>query len=289
VNLEPGTGNLEPRARAALLVVIAALAAIGAAAGQLPLEPARDSGQSVTPAYEGWFKNADGTISLLAGYYNRNQKQALDIPVGPNNRVEPGGPDQGQPTHFLTHRQWGVFTIVVPGDFRDGKLTWTLVANGKPTSVPMSLHKDYEVEPLRDAALGNTPPIVRVLDPQGRPSQPFQGPPRTMLSPGFVATVGQPLTIAVSVTDDNVTDPRRPSGPSPLTVSWSEFRGPGSVAFSTEASVTVGKTAGQASTAVTFGAPGEYVVRVQANDVSDDGGGGFQCCWTNVLVTVTVR
>ncbi len=289
MNLEPGTGNLELRARAALFVVIAVLAAVGAAAGQLPLEPARDSGQSVTPAYEGWFKNADGTISLLAGYYNRNQKQTLDIPVGPNNRIEPGGPDQGQPTHFLTHRQWGVFTIVVPGDFRDGKLTWTLVANGKPMSVPMSLHKDYEVEPLKDAALGNTPPIVRMLDPQGRPSQPFQGPPRATLSPGFVATVGQPLTITVSVTDDNVTDPRRPSGPSPLRVSWSEFRGPGAVAFSTEESVAVGKTAGQASTTATFSVPGEYVLRALANDVSGEGGGGFQCCWTSVLVKVTVR
>ena len=69
---------------------------------QLPLEPARDSGQSVTPAYEGWFKNPDGTLSLLVGYFNRNRKQTLDIPVGPNNRIEPGGPDQGQPTHFLT-------------------------------------------------------------------------------------------------------------------------------------------------------------------------------------------
>src|ERR1700691_4593008 len=71
----------------------------------LPIEPARDSGASVTGAFEGWFKNADGTFSLLLGYYNRNRKQEVDLPIGPNNRIEalgsgaPGGPDRGQPTH----------------------------------------------------------------------------------------------------------------------------------------------------------------------------------------------
>ena len=274
------------------LATLSLVGTAGAAAGQLPLEPARDSGQSVTPAYEGWFKNADGTISLLVGYFNRNHTQTLDIPVGPNNRIEPGGPDRGQPTHFLTHRQWGVFAIVVPGDFRDGKITWTLVANGKPMSVPMSLHKDYEVEPLKDAALGNTPPVVRILDPQGRPSREFQGPPRGIaaLPTGFSAMVGQPLTLTVSLMDDNVTDPRRPAGATPLTVSWSQFRGPGPggvVAFGTPKSA-VGKTEGKATTTATFSEPGEYVIRVQANDVSGDGGGGFQCCWTNVLIKVTV-
>ena len=76
-----------------------------AAAAQLPLEPLRESGQSVTPAYEGWYHNADGTISLLVGYFNRNLKQDVDIPVGADNRIDPGGPDRGQPTHFLTRRQ----------------------------------------------------------------------------------------------------------------------------------------------------------------------------------------
>ena len=89
-----------------------------------------DSGQSVTGAFEGWFQNPDGSFSLLLGYYNRNLKQELDIPVGPDNRIDPGGPDQGQPTHFLPGRQWGVFTVTVPKDFGIKKLTWTLTANG---------------------------------------------------------------------------------------------------------------------------------------------------------------
>ena len=76
--------------------------------------PIRERGSSVTGAYEGWYRNKDGTVTVLVGYFNRNTKQELDIPIGPDNRIEPGGPDRGQPTHFLTGRQWGVFTFKAP-------------------------------------------------------------------------------------------------------------------------------------------------------------------------------
>jgi hypothetical protein len=46
---------------------------------------------------------------------------------------------------------------------------------------------------------------------------------------------------------------------------------------------------GRATTAVTFSAPGEYILEVVANDWSGEGGRGFQCCWTNALVKVSVR
>src|SRR5947208_7683681 len=126
-----------PNSKFLILNFVCLLAASLLAAAQLPLEPLKDSGQGVTPAYEGWFKNPDGSFTLLLGYYNRNLKQTLDIPVGPDNRIEPGGPDQGQPTHFLPRRQWGVFAVRVPADFGDKKLTWTIVANGKAASVPI--------------------------------------------------------------------------------------------------------------------------------------------------------
>ncbi|HXF40370.1 MAG TPA: hypothetical protein VN687_11705, partial [Blastocatellia bacterium] len=115
---------------------------------QLPMEPSHESGQSITGAFEGWFANPDGSFSLLLGYYNRNTKRELDIATGPSNRIEPGGPDQGQPTHFLIGRQWGVFTVTVPKDFGNKKLTWTLVANGQTTVIPMSLNPLYEVSPF---------------------------------------------------------------------------------------------------------------------------------------------
>ena len=73
-------------------------------AQSLPNEPRRGSGASVTAAFEGWFRNPDGSFSLLVGYYNRNQAQELDLPIGSNNKLEPGAPDRGQPTHFRTGR-----------------------------------------------------------------------------------------------------------------------------------------------------------------------------------------
>ena len=75
------------------------LCAAGALAGgvflsaQMIPEPRRGFGASVTGAYEGWYYNEDGSRSFLVGYYNRNSQQELDIPIGPNNRIEPGGPD----------------------------------------------------------------------------------------------------------------------------------------------------------------------------------------------------
>src|SRR5947209_2819274 len=57
------------------------------------------SGQPVAPVYEGFDVNADGSYNLWFGYMNRNFEEQIDLPVGPDNRFEPG-PDRGQPTHF---------------------------------------------------------------------------------------------------------------------------------------------------------------------------------------------
>src|ERR1700719_1809538 len=143
-------------------------------AQQLPIEPAKKFGTSITPAYEGWFDNPDGTHSFLVGYLNRNRAQELDIPIGPNNLIEPGGPDRGQPTHFLPGRQWGFFVVKAAADFGDNKITWTLVANGMSMVIPASLKPDYEVSPVIEAAVGNTPPILK-LEERGPPAQGPQG------------------------------------------------------------------------------------------------------------------
>src|SRR5262245_20577825 len=126
----------------------------------MPLEPARERGTSVTPAYEGWYQNADGSYSLLLGYYNRNSKQTFDIPAGPNNRIEPGDADQGQPTHFELGRQWGVFVVKVPKDFGNKTVTWTIVTNGEKVSIPFTLNKGYPIAPFKEIGMGNTPPAL---------------------------------------------------------------------------------------------------------------------------------
>src|SRR5262249_14776707 len=227
---------------------------------QLPLDATHDTGQSVTAAYEGWFRAPDGTVSLLVGYVNRNLKETLDIPIGPDNHIDPGGPDLGQPTHFLPRRQWGVFTIPVPADFGDKKITWTLVSHGKTTAVPMGLNPLYEVEPYKEAAQGNTPPVLR-FEPSGPSSQ---GPPRE-IAPTLSGTVGQPVTLTLWATDDAVVDPDRKPGELPVAISWSLFRGPDAVTFS-DAKPKIDKVGGRASTTATFSQPGEYILRAQAND-----------------------
>ena len=55
-------------------------------AQSLPLEPPHEAGDSITGAFEGWFANPDGSYSLLLGYFNRNTKQEIEIPIGPENR-----------------------------------------------------------------------------------------------------------------------------------------------------------------------------------------------------------
>ncbi|MCY3846600.1 MAG: hypothetical protein OXH69_24015, partial [Acidobacteria bacterium] len=113
--------------RAAL--VLAVVAGLASAAGaQTRFTYSR--GQSVSPAYEGWWQNEDGTYTMFFGYMNSNWVQELDVPIGPDNSIEPGGPDRGQPTHFYPRRNMFLFTVDVPADFGDRELVWTLTTNG---------------------------------------------------------------------------------------------------------------------------------------------------------------
>jgi hypothetical protein len=274
--------------RTAALIVVCSAAALA----QLPLEPKHDSGQNVTAAYEGWYKNTDGSFSLLIGYYNRNLKQEVDIPVGPNNRIEPGGPDRGQPTHFATGRQWGMFTVTVPKDFGDKKLTWTLTVNGSTTDVPMSLNPLWELSPFVDAT-GNTPPLVGFSQ-----SGPFAQGPRSITG-AATATVSEPLSLTAWVADDARHIPGAPANRQPpVTITWTKFRGPGNVTFTKVRSgaekadfvAPPGATfTGQVNTTATFNEPGDYLLRAAGTDWSGEGGGGFQCCWTSAYLKVSVK
>jgi len=303
---------------------------IGQSPSPLPLTPTiREKGSSVTPAFEGWYYAKDGSQNLLVGYFNRNTKQELDIPVGPNNRIEPGGPDMGQPTHFATGRQWGVFTIKLPKDFGAKKLTWTIVANGLTNAITLHTQADYVVEPFEDAANKNTPPKLKFHDGGSL----FTGAP-VGIAEKYTATVGAPLPLTVWATDEgakiNVPEGRgRGRGaaargatpgagdaaagargdadaqgrggagrgapevaftpPPPIAITWTMFRGPGEVKFENQKPKVAVDEGGKATTTATFSAPGEYILRVQGNDSTGEGGGGFQCCWTNAHVAVSVK
>ena len=114
-----------------------------------------------SPRSRGGGRTRTATTVLLLGYYNRNKSQELDIPIGPDNRIEPDGPDYGQPTHFYPGRQHGVFAIKVPKDFGTQKLTWTLTANGQTSTVSFWLNPPYWVNFYKHPANGNEPPVVR--------------------------------------------------------------------------------------------------------------------------------
>jgi hypothetical protein len=266
---------------------------VGQVPSPLPLSNvSRERGSSVTPAYEGWYHDRDGSVRFLVGYYNRNTKQEFDIPAGPDNRIEPGDPDQGQPTHFNTGRQWGVFTLKVPPDLGAKKMTWTIVSNGFTNTVTLHTRPEWIVEPYEDAAQKNTPPVIE-FDRNG-PS--FTGPP-SAIAMRYTAAVGAPLALMAWVADEgakvNVPPAAergrgREDGP-PLSIAWTMFRGPGRVAFDAAKPAIDRAHGGESTTHATFSAPGEYVLRAESNDASGVGGGGFQCCWTNAHVAVTVK
>jgi len=132
-------------------------------------------GQTVSPAYEGWWPNDDGSFTMFFGYMNSNWLEELDVPIGPDNDIEPGGPDQGQPTHFYPRRSPFLFTIRVPKDFGTKELTWTLTTNGKTERAYASLKGDYQIDKqvistevggdggsLRDELRTNIPPYLEV-------------------------------------------------------------------------------------------------------------------------------
>jgi hypothetical protein len=282
-----------------VVAVLGGTVCVPTSAQQLPQEPRRQFGASVTGAYEGWFENANGSRTFLVGYLNRNGAQPIDVPIGSDNRIEPGGPDHGQPAHFLPGRQWGMFTVTVPKEFTsaDQRLTWTIVANGQATSIPLRLHPDYNINPFSDVAIKNTPPSIR-LDENGAATR---GPLALLASaPERTVAKGAPLALPLWVDDDgrfsNATMAPPSKLPTPVELIWSKYRGPGAVTFDKVPPAMEILTGGpintpfrgKATVAARFAEPGSYVLHVTANDFSGDGGSGELCCWSTALVKVRV-
>jgi hypothetical protein len=282
------------RPRLAALALLVSASAIGLPAQQIS-EPLRGFGASITAAYEGWFNNADGTHNFLIGYYNRNNTQAVDVPIGPNNIMGPNGPDLGQPTHFLSGRQTGVFIVTMPKEFgAKERLTWSITVNNQTTSIPFWMNELYEVSPFTDIAVGNKPPVIK-FDATG-PT--IQG-PIGMVAKGIArtATMAAGLALPVWASDDakyssGSNAPQR-NPPPAVILHWTKYRGPGEVTFDKRNPIfeKIDGPAvfnGKATVNAKFSAPGEYILHVTAEDYSGNGGGGEVCCWTTSMVKVTV-
>jgi hypothetical protein len=247
------------RLRVWTAVAVVALAVAAARVETGAQTPSYLKGQNVSPAFEGWEENPDGSFNMLFGYMNRNWEEELDIPVGPNNNIAPGPPDQGQPTHFYPRRNRFVFKVKVPKDWGNKELVWTLTANGRTEKAFATLRPDSFVDNLVQAseqgALGagvsspamrkNTAPTLKV----------DSGPERTV-------KVGEPVPLLAYALDDGIPRPRfgpgsrtekyfdrpvngvHPSQRPPvaltvgsqtgLRVSWFVYRGPNAVTFTPE-------------------------------------------------------
>ena len=125
-----------------------------------------DSGQPVWPVYEGFWVEEDGTTYVAFGYLNKNHKEEVDVPVGPDNMLSPGPSDQGQPTHFLPRRHTGVFAFELPEGISE-PVVWILNVAGNVARIPVNLTAEYIITPfLMDTGGGveNTPPRIRLSE-----------------------------------------------------------------------------------------------------------------------------
>ena len=53
-----------------------------------------------------------------------------------------------------------MFVLKVPKDFGKRSLTWTIVANGEPQSIPFTLNPGYPITPYKELGMGNQPPVL---------------------------------------------------------------------------------------------------------------------------------
>ena len=249
-----------------------------------------DSGQDVVPVYEGWIRNQDGSFDLVFGYFNRNFKEELVIPAGPQNMIEPGGPDRGQPTYYLPRRRARLFRVRVPKDWGQQVLTWTLTANGRTEKAYGDLLPVQEINERIIMSGGNT-----VAFGDEDPNMP----PSIAVVPNVQARVSTPITLTATVADDGLPKPRtppvRPTTTAPdgtiqrqtnsvgavrprgLTVTWFQYGGPAKVTFEPAGPIPV--ASGQAVTTARFAAPGTYTLIATAND-------GQLSTRTSVTITV---
>lgn len=164
------------------------------------------SGQHIEPAYEGWRKNDDGTVTFTFGYFNENWEEVPHIEVGENNFFSPGDADRGQPTRFLPRRNRFTFDVVVPEDWGDRELVWTVISpNGVERKAYATMATDYTIDNMiiasETGSLGagtsspesraNVPPVASVIGDTRR-----------------TVRVGEPLLVRTQVTDDGLPKPR---------------------------------------------------------------------------------
>jgi hypothetical protein len=228
------------RARSLALCLAVCATAVGFAIHPpLFAQSAMPSGQNIAPVYEGWEPNPDGSFNLVFGYMNRNWEEEFDVPLGPDNTLEPAGLDRGQPTHFFPRRNRFVFRVRVPSDFGSKEIVWSLTTHGKTEKAYGTLKPDYVIDDVVIMAnvgaggqLGTTPDLIGnkapVLTLDGQRTR--------------TAKLGELLVLSAVATDDGKPRTRAivagvganrtlPNSATGLRLSWFVYRGANSVVF----------------------------------------------------------
>lgn len=259
-----------------------------------PLSFKWSTGQSVQPTFIGWSHSPDGGYEMWYGYLNRNYVETPTIPVGPNNKIEPGEMDRDQPTFFEPRGHEELFSVHVPADWSPTReLIWTVTVNGTTEQAVAWLKPEWEIDPIHHGRQGLSEEILA----NKAPTLDVSGAVKT-------AKVGMPVTIVVAVQDDGLPKPReeqagapravgqetpptlvRPEGepeaphnvpvipegrggrgpaPKGLYVQWMEWRGPAAIKF--EPGTRVEVKDGKAEITAVFPQPGTYLLRAWAND-----------------------
>src|SRR5260370_33342479 len=115
----------------ALIVALAAPYGVSTQGNPEPLGFKFNSGQGVQPIFEGWAYNSDGSVSMYFGYVNRNYVETLTVPIGPENKIEPGAPDRGQPTFFNRRVHRLACIVPVPREWGKKELVWAGSGRGE--------------------------------------------------------------------------------------------------------------------------------------------------------------
>jgi hypothetical protein len=253
------------------LMVMAVVSLVLAAAGHAPADAQTYArGQDISPTFDGWEQNPDGTYSLYFGYYNRNADEEIDVPIGQNNTFELGG-DRGQPTHFYPSRKWWVFKTVVPADWpKDRRLVWTLTTYGKTNQAKGWLQPEWEVDTDLIAKNGARDPSLMTNGTNTLDADHDNRPPSISVSAPQSLAVSDTLTLTATATDDGRPKPiPDPEGQlqQGVRVRWIVYRGSGKVTFNPD--IMPGRVYGKPATLATkanFAAPGVYRLRAIASD-----------------------
>jgi hypothetical protein len=289
--------RLSRRLAIACWSLIIGLAAVLAAFAGTSAQVAFPTGQNIAPVYEGWEQNPDGSFNLVFGYFNRNWEEEIDVPIGPDNVIQPDGHGQAQPTHFFPRRNRFIFRIRVPKDFGNKEVVWTITSHGTTERAYATLKPDYLLDDIviqnniggggggagGRNTVGNKAPVLKVENEKTRHVK-----------------VGQPVILTALVSDDGKPTPEpmppptlgvaRSGRPTPnsatgLRLSWFVYRGAGPVSFDPPQirvweDTREGRNSpwsagwetppappdGKWVTRATFSNPGTYVLRCLAHD-----------------------